>query len=62
MKMKEKGKTITEEGNVNSGDSANQKPGKKNSAEQAKLQEIGKKYIRIPHPVLKNTFILKQKI
>lgn len=60
--MKEKVITITEEGKVNSGDSANQKPGKKNPAEQAKLQEIGKKYIRIPHPVLKNTFILKQKI
>ena len=33
----------------------------KNRLEQAKLQEIGKKYIRIPHPTLKNTFILKEK-
>ena len=29
--------------------------------EQAKLLEIGKKYIRIPHPTIKNTFILKEK-
>ena len=28
---------------------------------QAKQEEIGKKYIRIPHPSLKNTFILKEK-
>jgi len=34
----------------------------KNRLEQAKLQEIGKKYIRIPHPTLKNTFILKEKV
>jgi len=33
----------------------------KNRLEQAKLQEIGKKYIRIPHPTLKNTFILREK-
>ena len=33
----------------------------KSRLEQAKLQEIGKKYIRIPHPTLKNTFILKEK-
>jgi len=29
---------------------------------QAKQQEIGKKYIRIPHPTLKGTFILKEKL
>jgi hypothetical protein len=33
----------------------------KNRLEHAKLQEIGKKYIRIPHPTLKNTFILREK-
>jgi len=33
----------------------------KNRLEQAKLQEIGKRYIRIPHPTIKNTFILKEK-
>ena len=33
----------------------------KNRLEHAKLQEIGKKYIRIPHLTLKNTFILKEK-
>jgi len=33
----------------------------KKKLEQAKLQEIGKKYIRIPHPTLKNTFILKER-
>jgi hypothetical protein len=26
-----------------------------------KREEIGKKYIRVPHPTLKNTFILKEK-
>jgi len=26
-----------------------------------KQEEIGKKYIRVPHPTLKNTFILKEK-
>jgi len=33
----------------------------KKKLEQAKQLEIGKKYIRIPHPTLKNTFILKEK-
>jgi len=33
----------------------------KKNLEHAKLQEIGKKYTRIPHPTLKNTFILKEK-
>ncbi len=28
----------------------------------AKQQEIGKQYIRVPHPTLKNTFILKEKV
>lgn len=28
---------------------------------KAKQQEIGKQYIRVPHPTLKNTFILKDK-
>lgn len=26
-----------------------------------RIQEIGKKYERIPHPTLKNTFILREK-
>ena len=29
--------------------------------QEAKKQEIGKQYIRVPHPTLKNTFILKEK-
>jgi hypothetical protein len=29
--------------------------------EKAKLLEIGKKYVRIPHPTIKNTYILKEK-
>jgi hypothetical protein len=29
--------------------------------EKAKKQEAGKEYVRIPHPTLKNTFILKEK-
>jgi hypothetical protein len=29
--------------------------------EKAKEEEVGKKYIRVPHPTLKNTFILKEK-
>ena len=33
----------------------------KKQLEQAKQHEIGKKYVRIPHPTLKNTFILKEK-
>lgn len=33
----------------------------KKKLEKVKMQEIGKKYIRIPHPTLKNTFILKEK-
>ena len=32
------------------------------SFKKAKKQEIGKQYIRVPHPTLKNTFILKEKI
>ena len=28
---------------------------------KAKQQEIGKQYTRIPHPTLKNTYILKEK-
>ena len=28
---------------------------------KTKMQEIGKKHIRVPHPTLKNTFILKEK-
>jgi hypothetical protein len=59
--MKEKGKTSVAESQFNSGEQVNQKPENRNRTEQVKLQEIGKKYIRIPHPVLKNTFILKEK-
>ena len=33
----------------------------KKCLEKAKVEEIGKKYVRIPHPTLKNTFILKEK-
>jgi hypothetical protein len=33
----------------------------KKRLEKVKVEEIGKKYIRIPHPTLKNTFILKEK-
>jgi hypothetical protein len=33
----------------------------KERLEHAKLQEIGRKYIRIPHPTIKNTFILREK-
>jgi hypothetical protein len=33
----------------------------KKQLKMAKQEEIGKKYIRIPHPTLKNTFILKEK-
>lgn len=33
----------------------------KEKLKKAKMQEIGKKYIRIPHPTLKNTFILREK-
>ena len=29
---------------------------------KARQQAIGKQYIRIPHPTLKNTFILKEKV
>jgi len=29
--------------------------------EKAKVEAIGKKYVRIPHPTLKKTFILKEK-
>ncbi len=28
---------------------------------KAKQNEIGKKYIRIPHPTVKNTFILRER-
>jgi hypothetical protein len=28
---------------------------------KAKVEAIGKKYVRIPHPTIKNTFILKEK-
>ncbi len=28
---------------------------------KAKQKEIGKQYIRIPHPTLKNTYILKER-
>ena len=33
----------------------------KKTLENAKVEEISKKYVRIPHPTLKNTFILKEK-
>jgi hypothetical protein len=29
--------------------------------EKAKVEAIGKKYVRIPHPTLKNTFTFKEK-
>lgn len=60
--MKEEIKKSVAENQVNTGDPESKKPEARNKHEQAKLQEIGKRYIRIPHPVLKNTFILKQKI
>lgn len=28
---------------------------------ESRLQELGKRYERIPHPTLRNTFILKEK-
>lgn len=28
---------------------------------KSKMNEIGKRYERVPHPTLKNTFILKEK-
>ena len=28
---------------------------------KSKMDEIGKKYERVPHPTLKNTFILREK-
>ena len=28
---------------------------------KAKKQEIGKQYIRVPHPTLRNTYILKER-
>ena len=59
--MKEKRKKLADESQVNTVEQVNQKPENRNRTEQVKLQEIGKKYIRIPHPVLKNTFILKEK-
>lgn len=61
MKTMVKRKRNGTEYQLNSGDPENQKQEIKSKAEIAKLQEIGKKYIRIPHPVLKNTFILKEK-
>jgi len=33
----------------------------KKTLENAKVEEMDKKYVRIPHPTLKNTFILKEK-
>ena len=33
----------------------------KQKLKKAKQQAIGKQYIRVPHPTLKNTFILKDK-
>lgn len=59
--MKEKEKSSVVDSQVNTGEPVNQKPEIRNRTEQVKLQEIGKKYIRIPHPVLKNTFIPKEK-
>lgn len=59
--MRKKEKMSVAESQVNIGETVKQKPEIKNRSELARLQEIGKKYIRIPHPVLKNTFILKEK-
>jgi hypothetical protein len=59
--MRKNDKMSVAESQVNTGETVNQKPEIKNRSELARLQEIGKKYIRIPHPVLKNTFILKEK-
>ena len=28
---------------------------------KSKMNEIGKQYVRVPHPTLKNTYILKEK-
>ena len=33
----------------------------KKCLEELKMEKIGKKYVRTPHPTLKNTFILKEK-
>ena len=33
----------------------------KKTLKNAKVEEMRKKYVRIPHPTLKNTFILKEK-
>jgi hypothetical protein len=33
----------------------------KKTLKNAKVEEMSKKYVRIPHPTLKNTFILKEK-
>lgn len=59
--MKKKEKLSVVENQVNTGEAVNRKPEVKNRLELAKLHEIGKKYIRISHPVLKNTYILKEK-
>ena len=46
---------VTEEGNLA------RKSEAKKYREKTKGEEIGKKYVRVPHPTLKNTFILREK-
>jgi hypothetical protein len=60
-KMEQKRKTGVNENWVEADSALVRKSDARNKLEQAKLHEIGKKYIRIPHPTIKNTFILKEK-
>ena len=59
--MTQKGKTGIAENWVKADTDLVRKSEAKKKLEKAKQHEIGKNFIRVPHPTLKNTFILKEK-
>jgi hypothetical protein len=59
--MAQKRKTGISQNWINSINPLALKSDAEKNLEKAKVEAIGKKYVRKPHPTLKNTFILKEK-